>query len=166
ITDRVNIRGNTGGATRVELRGPGGLGTGVFGFRILAGGTTIRSLVINGFPSDGIRIEAPNVAVMDSFIGTEADGVTPRPNNMNGVIVVWPSGPSNAVIGGTGAGEANVIAFNRYAGVVAWFGTGNVIRGNSIHDNTGLGIDHGDGGNLELTPPVITSADLVIKGTS
>jgi len=42
-------------------------------------------------------------------------------------------------------------------------GTGNRIRGNSIHSNSGLGIQNISGGNTELASPVIT---LVVVGSA
>ena len=47
------------------------------------------------------------------------------------------------MIGGVSPGEANVIAYNSGEGVFLTSngGSGNSVRGNSIHDNGGLGID-------------------------
>src|SRR5262249_11629095 len=60
--------------------------------------------------------------------------------NSTGVVV---SDAANNIIGGTVSGARNVIAFNRFAGVkiaVSPATTGNMIRGNSIFANGGLGI--------------------------
>jgi hypothetical protein len=59
------------------------------------------------------------------------------------------TGLNGAVIGGVGAGEGNVVAYNVGGGVVNDFGNTNVtIRGNSIHDN-GFGfLGHGVGIDL------------------
>ncbi len=48
---------------------------------------------------------------------------------------------SNNLLGGTSAGTGNTIVFNGGPGVLSFGGTENVIRGNSIHSNAGLGID-------------------------
>jgi hypothetical protein len=45
------------------------------------------------------------------------------------------------VIGGIVPGAANLIAFSARAGVYVQGGTNHSLRGNSIHSNTGLGID-------------------------
>jgi hypothetical protein len=57
------------------------------------------------------------------------------------------------LIGGAGPGEGNVIAFNGppYA-IAVGGGTGNTIRGNSMHDNAGLGFDLG-GDGVTLNDP-------------
>jgi len=163
ITAPVSIRGNTGGATRVVLHRTGG---GSFaGLVIKANGTTVESLVINNFAGHGIVIQANNVTVTGSLIGTAADGITPLGNTGNGIAISGPAAPSNHVIGGTGAGQANVIAYNQI-GVSVAGSTGNAIRGNSIHDNGGVGIDNTGGGNGELAPPQITQADVTVSGTS
>ena len=64
------------------------------------------------------------------------------------------------VIGGPGSGEGNVIAFNQgfaipgnilFTGGIWNLGQRITIRGNSIHDNFGIGIDNSDG-SLGVTP--------------
>ena len=93
--------------------------------------------------------------VKGNYIGTNAAGTAAIPNN-TGVVIA--GGAQNNTIGGTAAGEGNLIAFNTGDGVhVDDSGTtGNTIRGNSIHSNGGKGIENVDGGNIELAPPVIT----------
>ena len=82
-------------------------------------------------------------------IGTTADGTGALGN---GSIVgefgvsgfgVSIDGASNTTVGGTAAGAANVIANNRRAGIVVFNppAAGNLLRGNSVFSNDGLGID-------------------------
>ncbi|HEX5500756.1 MAG TPA: Ig-like domain-containing protein, partial [Thermomicrobiales bacterium] len=86
--------------------------------------------------------------VAGNYIGTDITGTKPLGNGGDGVSIF--SGAVNNVVGisDAGAQQANVIAFNAGAGVsVASYGsTGESIRGNSIHDNAGLGIDLGGDG--------------------
>ncbi len=99
--------------------------------------------VISGNALDGVRTEGAGTGdvILGNLIGTAADGTTPLGNGENGVYI-----GSDPVVGGFGAGEANVIAFNGLAGVRVGDGVGTAIRGNSIHDNALLGIDiFGDG---------------------
>ena len=76
--------------------------------------------------------------VMGNFIGTDPSGLLPVPNTSTGIQIQTPS--AGSAIGGTNAGEGNVIAFNG-AGVHVASSADWRIRGNSIHDNGGLGID-------------------------
>lgn len=81
--------------------------------------------------------------IQGNFIGTQKDGLSPL-GNLQGVGFIGNVGTANDnVVGGIGPAEANVIAFNAIRGVVAEInsGTGNIVRGNSIHDNGELGID-------------------------
>ena len=56
------------------------------------------------------------------------------------------AGSSGATIGGTAAGQANVIANNAWDGVAITSGTGHTVSGNSIYSNGDLGIDIGNNG--------------------
>ncbi len=88
----------------------------------------------------GLRIGGGTaIAVLGNRIGTDASGALPLGN----AIGIHVLAAADVTIGGTAAGEANVIAFNGDSGGVAIRDTtvGARIRGNSIHDNTGLGID-------------------------
>jgi hypothetical protein len=76
--------------------------------------------------------------VFGNLIGTDVSGVRPLGNAGAGVDIF---GSSGNFIGGVGAGASNVIRFSRGPGVFVESGGTNVIRGNSIADNRGLGID-------------------------
>jgi hypothetical protein len=112
--------------------------------------------------------------VMGNFIGTQADGTTPLPNRWHGVELLNTA--SGNIIGGTGPGQANRIAYAQtflYDGVRVRDGcVDNVIRGNAIFGNAGIGIDlstdgasandlgDGDGGANQLQNfPVLVSAN-------
>ena len=95
--------------------------------------------------------------VRGNFIGLAANGVSPRGNTLHGVFVAGQASDND--IGGTGAGEGNVIAHNGQAGVLIGddpalgynaAGSRNAVRGNRIFGNGGLGIDLGD--NDGVTP--------------
>ena len=95
--------------------------------------------------------------VMGNFIGTDPTGLLPVPNSARGIELQSPS--AGSVIGGVNAGEGNTIAFNGGPGILADFSTsyaGWTIRGNSIHSNAGLGIDHANEG---VNPNDIGDAD-------
>jgi hypothetical protein len=95
--------------------------------------------VIGGTPY-GIQIfglgNAGNV-IQGNRIGIGVTG-SPIPN-ATGIAAFGSNG--GTVIGGINPGEGNTIAFNTQSGVDIQFGSGNVIRGNSIYGNGAQGID-------------------------
>jgi len=112
--------------------------------------------------------------IKGNYIGTDITGSNSLANG-NGILLY---GANNTVVGGTAAGEGNIIAFGTGGVLVAnVYGeaavAGNVISGNSIFGNSSGGIllDGGlpanDGsttasaGNLQTDSPVITSATYV-----
>jgi IPT/TIG domain/S-layer homology domain len=106
-------------------------------------GNVISGNVVGIHFTDGA---AANV-VMGNFIGTDPTGLLPVPNTSYGIQIATPS--AGSTIGGINAGEGNTIAFNGSVGVRVSSSTGWAIRGNSIHDNAGLGIDlQNDGVNF------------------
>jgi IPT/TIG domain/S-layer homology domain len=112
------------------LISPGGLY--VEGFGVTIGGSNPgEGNVISG-NSQAMYIFDGNT-VRGNLIGTDATGSQPVPNG-NGIHI---NGAGN-LIGGTGSGEGNTIAFNG-AAAIAVTGTANAIRGNSIFEN-GFGI--------------------------
>lgn len=112
----------------------------------VGGATPGLGNLISGNGDLGIDFSVDGGFIAGNLIGVAIDGVTPRGNSEGGVLI---RGDNNR-IGGLGAGEGNLIAFNDSAinaadvgGVAISAGPniGNAILGNSIHSNTGLGID-------------------------
>lgn len=115
----------------------------------------IEGNFIGGNGGDGIQLGSPvgdggafNFVVRGNKIGLLADS-SPAPNSGSGV--AFYSGSSGNLIGGFTMAEGNEIAFNALAGISFGEANGaNRFLGNSIHDNSGLGIDIGSqlpGGN-------------------
>jgi hypothetical protein len=110
----------------------------------LIGGTNAGAGNVISSAGDGIFIaNSPTGALIQgNKIGTDITGTIALGNNACG-IEVYPlnTGTTNGTIGGTGAGQGNIIAFNHLNGVgIAGPNTGWSILGNSIHDNGLLGI--------------------------
>lgn len=98
--------------------------------------------LISGNDQNGIELSnagASNNVVQGNGIGVTALG-GPLKNNASGVAI----GAIGSRIGGPATGEGNRIAFNGQRGVSLLGGTNNVIRGNRIHANEGLGLDLGN----------------------
>ncbi len=103
--------------------------------------------VISGNSQRGVALYNGTMSdlIMGNRIGTGADGLTPIGNGTAGV---WLADASSNSIGGTVAGSSNIIA-NTSAGngvTVSGASTGDAILGNSIYNNSGLGIDLGNDG--------------------
>ncbi|HNU09217.1 MAG TPA: carboxypeptidase-like regulatory domain-containing protein, partial [Pyrinomonadaceae bacterium] len=115
------------------------------GSSLPGGGNAISGFNIAGIliPVD-YAINPPLMHIRGNKIGTDASGTVPVPNSVG-----IQSGRQNTVIGGIAPGEGNLIAFNGSGVRVS--ATGNPVRGNSIHSNTGLGVD--------LTPAGVNSND-------
>lgn len=92
-------------------------------------------------------------------------------STVDGGSAIWLYRSSDVQVGGTGAGMGNIISGSNIDGVLNQQTTSgnpglhNSIRGNSIHDNGGLGINNDGGANLELSPPVINDPN-VMAGTA
>ena len=156
ITDPMIIDGTTqpgyAGAPLIEVWGFAA-GPDVHGLVITADNSTVKDLVINLFDGNGILITGNNNRIEHSYIGTDVSGTIAVPNALNGVEII---GGSNNIIGGTGPGTANIIAFNGGQGVLVDTGAGNAIRRNSIHSNEGFGIALINGGNNNQAAPTVT----------
>jgi|GEM_PF-4527818 len=133
--------------------------------------------VISGNSGNGVSLQS-NALVLGNRIGTSADGLSAVPN-ADGIYIDG----NNNIVGGTLAGEANLIAFNQFVGISVFSGTGNRLRGNSLHSNGRLGIDLGlepmmggvtpndlqdvdSGPNLLQNYPVLVSAAASGGGTN
>jgi IPT/TIG domain/S-layer homology domain len=89
----------------------GGLGTGV-----LVGGPGAGNL-ISGNTNDGLDVGffAADVTIQGNLIGTDVNGTAPLPNG--GAGIVGSTAPTGLIIGGTGAGEGNLISGNATMGM-------------------------------------------------
>ncbi len=114
-----------------------------------------------GANSDGITIIRSNHNIIaNNFLGTNASMESDFGNGSG--VFVYARSSNNLII-------ENVIGYNTVAGIVvdSLSCQGNIITRNSISQNNGPGIDNRNGGNAELTPPVLTSVSTnEIKGTA
>lgn len=149
----------------IELNG---IGAGANGLRILASGCTVRGLVINRVPGDGILLIGGGSIIAGNFIGTDASGTVAQANNGRGVKI---EGSSNNRIGGTTTADRNVISGNFTAGVEIFrdefaggpIPSGNVILGNFIGaDATGTTNVFNGGNGINL----LGASDTVVGGTA
>ncbi len=127
-----------------------GMGIAVLGdFGDTIGGTAAGAgNVVSGNLECGLYLDSMGNVVQGNLIGTDATGTAPLGNVATGIEIL---GSYSNQIGGTTAGAGNTIAYNNTAdiagdGGVLVGGSGDAIEGNSIHDNTGLGIDLGGDG--------------------
>jgi hypothetical protein len=139
--------------------------------------------LISGNGMNGVWVTAAGSAsttIQGNKIGVTRDGAATLGNTGSGIFL---AGATDVHVGGTGAGEGNVIAGNGADGVSVGFGTfPDPILGNSIFANRDLGIDligylddgvtfndlgDGDtGANMQQNFPVITgSSGTTIAGT-
>lgn len=82
------------------------------------GGSIVEARnVISGNRSDGIAVLNGWATISGNFIGTDAGGTLPIPNNGNGVIISAVQLPSNSFIGGPGQNEGNLISANGENGI-------------------------------------------------
>lgn len=135
VTEALTIDGSTQPGGRVTLDGAGA-GTNASGLVLLAPGSTVRGLAIGRFAKNGILVfGASNSVIDDTFVGIAADGVSPAPNGVNGLLI----GGSNVTL------SASAVGFNTQDGVaVAPGGTGNHITTTRFISNGVLPIDLGD----------------------
>jgi parallel beta-helix repeat protein len=99
---------------------------------IIGGSTAGEGNVISGNNGTGVFIKggAGNV-VKGNYIGTNADGTAAKPNS-GGVVII---GGGQNIIGGSTAGDRNVISGNSVEGVVITGANGNTVEGNYIGTN-------------------------------
>lgn len=140
--DGATAAGNDGGG--ISLRtdpGFGGYSSAVIDGNVIAsnGNTGIDITSQNG-STLGI---ASTITVTNNRVGVAADGTTARGNG--GAGIKNTNTPGTILIGGSGNG--NIIAHNGSDGIVlSVLATTNMaILANSIHSNTGLGIDFNNG---------------------
>jgi hypothetical protein len=136
ITDPIALDGTSqpgfAGTPIIELNGSATTYDGVqAGFKVLAGNSTIKGLVINRFAVDGIRLESgSNNVVEGNYIGTDISGLLDRGNAFDGVFIV--GGSSGNRVGGLLPGQGNLISGNDDEGLDLRAGSANRIQGNLI----------------------------------
>ncbi|MCP4901634.1 MAG: hypothetical protein GY906_32115 [bacterium] len=112
----------------------------IFGNDNAIGGVEPGALnVISGNGSHGICLDSSENAVLGNLIGVDRSGSRALPNQGSGIYI---SNASRNRIGGTAAGEGNVISANEYWGIVISgepSSTDNIVQGNLIGtDSDGL----------------------------
>ncbi|GAA4443745.1 VCBS domain-containing protein [Novipirellula rosea] len=115
---------------QIELDGTN-TGAGASGLKLIAGsdGSTIRGLAINRFSGSGVEINnSDNNTIVGNFLGTSVDGTSGQ-SNVYGVNVT--NGANNNTIGGSAAGDRNVISGNTTAGVFI-SSSDNIVAGNVV----------------------------------
>ncbi len=155
MTSPIHIDGATGGATKVEIKGPGaGAGPGEdSGLFITAGGNTIRNLIINSFDGSGLILSVGTGSTLEgTWIGLDKTGA-PAPNSAAGLLF---DGSSDNFIGGTSEAIRNVID-----AVIILDASGNEIQGNYIGTTIDGESALGTGGGISL---VFGSSENTIGG--
>ena len=140
--------------------GNSGCGVSIHGdarYNVIGGSTAGERNVISGNSDNGVSISgsgAMSNTISGNYIGTDASGTEAIGNVYDGV-GIWDGAQGNVI------GEGNVIAYNSAngVGVDGYTTLLNTITRNSIHSNTNKGIENSNGGNLELAPPIIQSAN-------
>ncbi|WP_442510878.1 VCBS domain-containing protein [Novipirellula sp. SH528] len=145
---------------QIELDGTN-TGAGASGLKLVAGsdGSTIRGLAINRFSGSGVEINnSDNNTIVGNFLGTSVDGTSGQ-SNVYGVNVT--NGANNNTIGGSAAGDRNVISGNTTAGVYI-SSSDNTVAGNVVGLNAA--------GNAAIANTrgvyLLNAANTLIGGTS
>ncbi len=140
ILPNINVPTIIDGATQPGFAGTplieinGANAGAVSGFRVLAGGSTLRGLIINRFGNTGISLESRLNTVAGNYIGTNAAGTAALPNALFGVAV--QNGGEINTIGGIAPGDRNVISGNTADGIIIVGGRGaNQVLGNYVGTN-------------------------------
>ncbi|MEM8908707.1 MAG: T9SS type A sorting domain-containing protein, partial [Bacteroidota bacterium] len=146
-----------------------GFGIDLTGDNALIGGTTAQARnVISGNDFGGILGDGDNIIIQGNFVGTDATGNTPLPNDGTGIELSGAGGQ----IGGAVAGAGNLVAGNTFAGV-DYSGDNGFIQGNIIgldqagtsampNDDIGLLID---GNNIQVGGTTALARNLISGNT-
>ena len=102
----------------------------------IAAPSSILGNLVGGFTNVGIVLFCDGTIVKGNLIGVDATGAVAIPAPSEGINVTNP-----ATIGGTAAGDGNVITGTTTGVRVSFTTAAATIRGNSIFGNQGLGID-------------------------
>jgi hypothetical protein len=114
----------------VELNGAGAGSSN--GLNLAAAGSTLRGLIINRYSGSGLALAA-SATVQGNWLGVGSSGNTASANLSHGISV---SG-GTATLGGTAAGQGNVVSGNGGAGIWLAGGSNHLVLGNRV----GVGAD-------------------------
>ena len=149
IFDPVVIDGTTqsgfSGTPIIELDGSQA-GPDAYGIVIFAGSSTVRGLAINRFALTGIDLDVNGGNIIQgNYIGTDLTGSVDLGNGLNGVAI--SQGSSSNLIGGSAAGEGNLISGNGDFGIIIVDpgSNENVMQGNLIGTDATGTVDLGNG---------------------
>ena len=140
------IQGNRIGTTPDGLGSLGSFSNGIAEAdgvdTVIGGAGSGEGNLISGNGNGILLSNATGTQIQGNLIGTDITGTGALPNSNHG-IQVDGNASTNIVIGGSGPGEGNTIAFSGNEGIVlsADAGVGNAIQGNRIFANGDLGID-------------------------
>ncbi len=146
---------------------------------VIGGATAADRNIISANTVDGVQVFGAGTSgnvIRGNIIGLDVTGTVDLGNTNQGVAIF--NGAINNWVGGTGAGEGNIISGNGGDGVIVNTNTstGNRILGNSIYANDGLGIDLANDGvtanngttggapNQGMDTPVLTRA--IVNGST
>ena len=152
----LTVQGNFIGTdiTGTLQLGGGGVGLSIGGAATIGGASAAARNVISCNGTD-LFIFGGSVTVQGNYFGTAVDGVTPLGNHGDGLRV---EGDAVVTIGGTAAGQGNVIANIFGPGVMVRDTAHATIQGNSIYGN---GTDPSTNGRLgiDLNNDAVTPND-------
>ena len=137
------IQGNLIGTDFTGTASLGGNGTWLYIWNG-ASRNVVAGNVLSGGAGNGIFLDraGPENVIQGNIIGADITGTNALPNGEHGILVREASGQ---VIGGTAAGQGNLITFNTRTGVGIESGfqpaTNNSVRGNRIFANGQIAID-------------------------
>lgn len=158
----VYVQNSTGTVIKGNLIGVGAdgttaLGNGLDGVTIENSATTTvggaaagARNVISANAISGVRLLGSSTGslIQGNYLGTDASGNLDLGNVFYGVSI--DSGPNGNTIGGTGAGEGNIISGNDADGVNIYQGYNNLIVGNLIGRDAANTANLGNGDGIEI----------------
>jgi len=148
MTIAGNLIGTNPAGTAVIANGGGGVS--LDGLNHLLGGVTaIARNIISGNAQGGIGLYGSGNAIRGNYIGVDATGAVDLGNGSIGIRAI---DATNSFIGGSAAGEGNVISGNSGSGIVLDGDVSNtLIQGNRIGTNAaGTAILANEGGGVDL----------------
>ncbi len=176
--DNIDILGNiiglgADGTTIIENDGHGIMAYGTVTNLTIGGNTANDRNVISGNVANAIGVYGGSGwTIQGNYIGTDVTGLVAKGNQQSGIAIV---GVDNVQIGGTSAGEGNVISGNLNSGVYVQSADGVIIEGNSIgvgsDGATAIGNDDGVHFEADVTGSIFggssaASANIIAYGTS